>query len=116
MVGFKAGADLSAKQYTFVKFGSADDTMVGSGAGEATDGIIQDAPASGEYGAVALQGGGAKLKLGGTVTRGQYLKSDANGAGVAVAADKDVYGAKAAASGVLGDIIAVEVVTGNASI
>lgn len=112
---FKTTGDFSSKQYCFAKL-SADDSVVAAGAGESTDGIMQDAPASGEFGSVALQGGGAKLKIAGTVTRGQYLKSDANGAGLAATADKDVYGAKAAVSGVSGDVIAVEVMQGTLSV
>lgn len=114
---FRAGADLSAKKNCFVKFGSDDESVVAAGAGEETVGILQSSDStSGRIGEVALQGGGAKLLLGGTVTRGAYLKSDANGAGVAVTTDKDKYGAKAMASGVAGDVIGVEVVQGQASI
>ena len=116
LYAFFAEADLSAKQFTFVKFGAADNGVVNSGAGEAIDGIMQDAPATGEAGAVALPGGGAKLKLGGTVTRGQFIKSGAAGVGVAATANLEIYGAKAMASGVSGDVIPVEVVTGQMSL
>lgn len=109
----KAEADLTAKQFCFVKPGTAEGSMVAAVAGNKTVGILQDAPNTGEHGAVAVQGGGAKLKLGGTVAAGDYLKSDANGAGVVATVDKDEYGAKADVAGVSGDIIGVEVVQGQ---
>jgi hypothetical protein len=110
--GFKAGGDLSAKQFYGVVFGSADDTVVAAGAAVNAIGIVQNAPASGELAEVALQGGGAKAKLSGTVTRGSFLKTDANGAFEAATAG-DKYAAMAMASGVSGDVIPVEVVYGE---
>lgn len=116
LYAFKAGTTFAAKQYCFAKFGAADDTVVPATAGDETVGVMQEAPAINVAGSVACEGGGAKLLIGDTVTRGQYLKSDANGAGIPVTTDKDKYGAKAMASGVVGDVIPVEVVQGQASI
>lgn len=53
---------------------------------------------------------GVLLELGGTVTRGQLLKSDADGKGVNAGTDKDQYGAVAEASGVSGELIPVQCV------
>lgn len=55
------------------------------------------------------------LVLGGTVTRGDYLKSDADGAGVTASSDQEKYGAIAMESGVSGDIIPVQLVKGERS-
>lgn len=49
-----------------------------------------------------------KLVLGGTVSIGQKIKSDANGAGVAVTADQDKVGAVAQEAGISGDVIWVK--------
>lgn len=110
--GFKAGADLSAKQYCFVVFGADDEHVVAAGAGVAPIGIVQNAPTAERMAEVAKQGGGAKLLIAGVVTRGDFVKSDANGAGLAAVAG-DKYGAMAMASGVAGDVIPVEVQPGE---
>lgn len=110
--GFIAGADLSAKQFRFMVHGSADNLVVAAGAGVNAIGVLMNAPASGERAEVALQGGGGKLKLAGTVARGSLIKSDANGDGLAAVAG-DKFGAMAMASGVSGDVIPVEVVYGE---
>jgi hypothetical protein len=110
--GFLAEGDLSAKQFFFVVFGATDDAVVSAGAGVAPIGILQNAPTAGKPAEVAKAGGGAKLKLSGTVTRGDFVKSDTTGTGLA-ATNGDKYGAQAMQSGVTGDVIAVEVVIGE---
>ncbi len=67
---------------------------------------------------VRVQGPGsiAMLELGGTVTAGQYLKSDSQGRGVAVASTGTViqnYGAVALQGGTSGSIIRAMVVVGK---
>lgn len=116
--GFKATADYSAKQFCALIFGADDEHVtVASSAGARCMGILQNAPSAADAPAeVALPGGGAKAVLGGTVTRGNFLKVDANGALVAAATDKDEYVAKAMASGVAGDVIPVEVMLGQLSV
>jgi hypothetical protein len=101
---FKAGADLSALQFTFVKL-SADDTVVGAGNAEIPHGILMNAPASGEDAEVVIEGG-AKLKLGsGGATRNASLASLALGKAGAVTSG--VASAIALETGVEGDIIPV---------
>jgi hypothetical protein len=58
----------------------------------------------------------ALLELGATVTRGQYLVSDANGKGIPfdLTGKAHEYGAVALASGVAGDIRNVQVLRGRA--
>ena len=83
------------------------------GAGELMTGITMSAATAALQAIeIALPGGGAKITIAGTVTRGEYIKTDANGKGVACSADGDFYGARAMASGVTGDIIPVEVMVG----
>ena len=104
----KAGASITA--YTIAKFGANDDTMIPAAA--ATDpstGIFQHNAESGTEVRVMLTGI-SRLKLGGSVTRGAKLTSDATGQGVAAApaAGSNVQViAIAMASGVSGDIIPV---------
>lgn len=100
-----------------VKFGAADYGVV-----QATDGSASFAGVSVERVSAAtgeavdvVKEDIAFLELGDAVTRGQYLKADANGKGVPVVivAGTPVYfGAKAETSGVAGDIIPVHVLNG----
>lgn len=103
-----AGADLSAKQYRFVKIDTAADDQV-IAAAAATDeivGILQNDPTNGQAASIRTVGI-SKLLLGvGGATRGNRLTSDANGKGV-VAAGAQVVGAIALHTGVVGDIIPV---------
>jgi hypothetical protein len=61
---------------------------------------------------VALPGGGAKGLLGGTVSFGDLLTSDASGNCVATTTPGDRYVAMAMEDGVAGDLISVHVITG----
>lgn len=54
----------------------------------------------------------APLELGATVTAGDYLESDANGAGITCSTDGHFYGAVTPQAGVSGDIIEVQVLLG----
>lgn len=106
--GFSAGAAIGKGR--IVKFDAADHTVVLAAA--ATDLLVgvsdpvADA-ASGEVVDVRLDGQG-EVVLGGTVTRGAWLTSDANGAAIAAApatgSNVQVIGF-ALVSGVAGDII-----------
>lgn len=58
----------------------------------------------------------AQLTLGGSVTSGQPLKSDASGFGVAATTDKDRVGAIALEAGASGDLIKVKPVRWDVSI
>lgn len=62
---------------------------------------------------VAMVGGGAKALLGGTVSFGDFLASDSNGALVATTTANNKVIAQAMEDGVSGDLIAVEVVSFN---
>ena len=79
---FIAGADLSAvgTKYKLVKAStSADGAMVlCSTLGEAALGVLQDSPASGKAGAVAIHGK-CKVQLGATIARGVQFSVDATG-------------------------------------
>ena len=106
----RANADLSAKQFFVVKLSSTAGYVALAGAGEG-DAVLMNTPASEELADIAVMGG-AKVKLGGTVTRGQYGKSDASGKIVAATTDKDRYIVKILESGVDGDIVSAIVCPG----
>lgn len=85
-----AGADLSAKQFCFVKV-SAARTVVAAGNGERAIGVLQDKPTSGKIGAVMLDGI-SKILFGGTVAAGDLISADANGAAVVPATGEAALG------------------------
>ncbi len=112
-------AEAAVAHARFVKFGAADEGVVQASA--STDLIvgISDAPgggiASGKL-VDTVMGGITDLELGGTVTRGALLTSDASGKGVAAAPGAGVnafVAAQALVSGVSGDIIPVRLAIGR---
>ena len=77
--GLVAGADQTNNQFCFMKMGSADFTVVITAAAtDAPIGVLQDTPLSGDSAGVAFSGI-TKIVLGGTVTRGDRVGTDANG-------------------------------------
>lgn len=79
-----AGADLSAKQYHFVKV-SAPKTVVASGDGETSIGVLQDKPKDTEACVVGVSGV-TRIVAGGAITAGADVQSDANGRAITKAA------------------------------
>lgn len=112
---FKAGAAIAA--YRIVKLGAADNVVVQAAA--ATDALIGVAnevgAASGERQDVVMLGI-AEVEAGGTIARGNYVTSDADGKGVAAApatgVNNNVIGF-ALASAVAGDIFPVLLAPGS---
>jgi hypothetical protein len=100
---FNAGSDLSAQQYRIVKLTSSDLAVA-----NATDlnqvGVLQDngGSAAGRPSLVRVFGP-SKVKLGGTVVKGDRLTSDASGNAIVAASTKQVVGI-AMTAGVSGDI------------
>ena len=78
-ITLKAGADLSAKQYFFVKIDANGDAVL-AGNGENANGVLQNAPASGEAANIAVAGV-SKVIIGDTTSldSGVVISSDANG-------------------------------------
>jgi hypothetical protein len=75
-ISVAAGANLSAKQYFFVK---PDGTLCGAG-GKAL-GVLQNNPTSGQAAGVRVLGC-TKVVYGGSISVGDYVASDANGKAV----------------------------------
>jgi hypothetical protein len=102
----------------FVKPGAADyGALPGAGATDKIFGIsVPNVSAASGDPVDVIHEGIADLKLGGTVTRGDLLVSDASGQGVTAAptaGNNARYGAVALVSGVSGDIIPVKVTLGS---
>ena len=78
-ITLKAGADLSAKQYFFVKIDANGDAVL-AGNGQNAIGILQNVPASGEAANIAVAGV-SKVIIGDTTSldSGVVISSDANG-------------------------------------
>lgn len=102
---FTSNSDLSAKQFHFVKLASGTN-IAQAAAGEKAIGVVMNKPAVNDDAEVALLGGGALVKLAGTVAAGDSIKSNAAGAGV-VGVATDWCPAIAMEAGVSGDVISV---------
>lgn len=112
---YAAGAAIGA--YRIVKFGANDyEVIQGAAAADALIGVTTEIDAATGERVDVVHAGIADVKLGGTVTRGGLVTSDATGQGVAAApaagTNNGVIG-RALVSGVSGDIIPVLVVPGS---
>ena len=124
MMGATTGLEKSVKctaaitvAFTIAKFGADDDTL--SLAGAVSDdlvGIFQHTTAAaGDEVRVRLEGI-SDLKIGGNVTRGDWLTADSSGRGVTAAPATGVNNkiiGRALASGVLDDIIPCHLIQGQ---
>lgn len=114
----------------FVKLGTTG-RVTQAGAGEQPFGVSGQGTRNAPYGSLddgyhAIAGEDCEvhgppekdvsLDIGGTVAIGNFLKSDANGKGVAGSADKDKVGALALQSGVDGDQIRVQLIVFDRSV
>lgn len=110
---FKAAAAQAA--YTAVKAGAdRQHVAICSAKTDKSIGIAQSAPeAADEAVEVALPGGGAKAKLGGSVSFGDLLAPTTDGTLIATTTANDRAIAVAMEDGVSGDVIAVEVQVSN---
>ncbi len=107
---FKAEGTIRA--FRFVKWGTANDQILECDANEKSVGIYQhtETLSVGDFGSIAIQGGGGVLEVSETVAKGKFLTPTADGEGEVVDAANEYYGAIAQESGVSGDIIGVEVI------
>ena len=104
-----AGAAIEA--YRLLTHGAADNAVVPAAVSSTFDGVSGHmATANGEKIDVALAGI-AEVQLGGTVTRGSMLTSDANGKAVVAVPTNTIWGV-AQASGVANDVIPMLIAPG----
>lgn len=115
ILSIPAGADLSAKQYTFVKLSGTGVISVAA----ATDipvGVLLNDPTSGETAAVAISGV-VKLKASAAIAVGTLVGTTSTGTAVVVVAGTDttkyILGQAITAAGAAGDIITVAVDCGT---
>lgn len=102
-----AGADLSAKQFYFVKL-SAGEVVLCSGATDVPMGVLLNAPADGELAEVAVFGG-VKVVASGDLAVGGQIGTDANGKAAVYAPGTDttkyIVGTLVEDPGADGDIV-----------
>ncbi|MDP2689972.1 MAG: DUF2190 family protein [Deltaproteobacteria bacterium] len=124
MMGQTSGLEKSAKctaalatAYLIAKFGADDDTLSQATAStEELVGVFQHTTTAADDEVRVMLTGISRVVLGGTVARGAYLTSDANGKAVAAAPGAGVNAyviGQAMASGVAGDIIPVKLSQGR---
>ena len=87
-VSLVAGADLSTKQYTFVKLDSSGQAVAASGATDIPIGVLQNAPTSGQEAEVLIVGG-TKIVAGAAIGEGALVGTGATGKAVALVAGTD---------------------------
>ena len=85
---FTASADLSSKQYHFVKMSGNNTVTVCAAITDLPIGILQNAPSSGGVAEVALFGI-SKVKADGTLAAGNIIGTSADGQADAIAAGTD---------------------------
>ena len=87
-----AAADLSSKQYYFVKLASATTVNVCSAVTDLPIGILQNNPESGEQAVVQIFGI-SKVVADGTITAGRWMgtSADSQAAGITPGSDTTVY-------------------------
>jgi hypothetical protein len=89
---FKAGADLSAVQYKFVKFDGSGDIVVAAAITDVCIGVLQNKPdASGEN-AIVMMDGITKMQAGGSISRETIIGTATDGQAQAVASTNKSYG------------------------
>lgn len=99
-------------QFLAVKFSTAADrTYLLCGANQASDGILQNAPVSGDACDVCFEGF-CKAVYGATVAAGDFLTTDSSGR-LVTATSGQIAIAKAYTAGVVGDIASVKVLNGR---
>jgi hypothetical protein len=87
-----AGADISAKQFTFVKMNTTNRTVVSAGNGDAAFGVLINDPESGQA-ATVVTAGRVVVEVGtGGLTAGDEVGVDANGEAVSAAATDIIVG------------------------
>ena len=112
-------AEGTIRPYRLVKWGTADEQILECDANEKACGIYQgeETLSAGDFGEVAIQGGGALLQVSEACAKGKYLTPTADGEGEIVDAANEYYSAIAQeAASAANDIIGVEVIGATESV
>jgi len=115
---FKAGADLSAKQFYIVKLDTVQNQVVlASAATDKLIGTLLNAPVLGQEARVHMNVGTTKVVASGVIALGAFVTSDGSGKGASTTTDKDkVIGIALQAAAADGDIIEVACFPGMLSV
>lgn len=76
---YKAGADLSAKQFLAMKVTAADTATVVAAASDIPIGILQNKPTSGHAASIRMAGISKAVQAAGTIAVSNYVGADSNG-------------------------------------
>lgn len=110
---FKAGADLSAKQYYAVKYSAADTVILTAAAGTEVNaiGILQNKPADTQA-ATVMVAGVSKAIAGAAITVGTLVMADNGGKVIAATTGTKALGLALVAATADGDVISVLIGSG----
>jgi len=118
--GVKAGADFSAlteaTKYIALTLDADGDVNTAAAGEQDFFGFLQNAPKSGSPAEVAIAGGGSKAVAAGTIVAGDFLKSDANGHMLTIAAETANAVAFAMEDAVDNDVLSVLVMLPGVSV
>lgn len=106
-VGYTAGADLSAEQYTFMKRG-ATGVIAQCNAGEASIGVLWNAPAASGRAATVITGGQPMVYAGAAVAEDAEVTPDDEGRAVTATSSDVVVGIARTAAGAANELMVVE--------
>jgi len=106
-----AAADLSAKQYHFVKVDTSSNIAI-CGANDKSAGVLQNKPTSGEQAIVRIKGV-SLLKVSETVAFGNFLTPTSTGKGEVCDAANEEFGARALAAYAADDLAVVSIEHGE---
>ncbi len=111
-LSFSAEADLSSSQYRLMKLGSsAGQVKACDGVTDTPIGVLQNDPTSGQAASVRVLGT-TKVVAGAAITRGAFLKTDAQGRAVSTSTDNDpIFGRALEAASAAGEIIEATICT-----
>ena len=102
---FEDAVDLSEKQYFVVDQTGDNKVDLAAAATDFVLGAVQNKPKKGEASQVILSGRTAKVKLGGTVSRGDRLTSDSAGKAIKTVTEDNLTFGEAIQAGVADDLI-----------
>lgn len=105
-ITLEAGADLSAKQFTFVKANSSGQAVAAAAAGEPVVGVLQNKPSAAGRDASIAVGGVCKVSANEAISEGDLIATSADGqAAVATKSTVDTSDTGAASDPVVGSYV-----------
>jgi hypothetical protein len=109
---FEAGGNLSTGQFKFVTLAADGQVDITASAGGNAIGVLLNNPAAAGRAATVVVSGSVMITCGGTITAGDQLQANTDGTAL-LAATGDVVLGYARESGVVGQVIEMEFITGG---